>query len=174
MRSSDCSFGIIRWSFLALGPNGLIETCLSEVRDSDIVVVIVGNRYGSLVPGGDISYSEAEYQEAYRLKKPCLVYILDGSAKLGGPAEESHEKLRSLNGWKAILSERHTPAHLQDGSKLAVQVAVDLGRELNRIEAGPRGLKLSQKAVAPTVELTIRASRRFGYEARQLLHGSCS
>jgi hypothetical protein len=148
-----------------------VETCLSEVRGSDIIVVIVGNRYGSLVPGGDLSYSEAEYQEAYRLRKPCLVYILDGSGILGSPTEDNPEKLRSLNRWKAILKERHTPAYFQSSSKLAVQVAVDLSRELNKIEAEPTGTKLSPKQPAPPVELTVRSSHRFGDQARQLLHG---
>src|SRR3954447_16537017 len=54
-----------------------IETCLSEVRASDILVVIVGHSYGSIVPSLGISYSEAEYEEGFRLKKPCLVYVRD-------------------------------------------------------------------------------------------------
>ena len=39
-----------------------IETCLQEVRASDVLVVIVGHRYGSIVPEFGISYSEAEYR----------------------------------------------------------------------------------------------------------------
>jgi len=54
-----------------------IKTCLKEVRASDVLVVIVGHRYGSIVPNLGISYSEAEYQEGYGLKKPCLVYTRD-------------------------------------------------------------------------------------------------
>ena len=61
-----------------------IETCLQEVRASDILVVIVGHRYGSVVPDLGISYSEAEYTEAYRLKKPCLVYkVLAAGRRIG-------------------------------------------------------------------------------------------
>ena len=156
--------------FFGARPERPIETCLSEVRDSDIVVVIVGNRYGSLVPGGDISYSEAEYQEAYRLKRPCLVYILDSSSGPGS-SEENHEKLRSLNRWKSVLNERHTPAHFQNSSKLAVQVAIDLGRELNKIEAKPARSRLSPKSVPLLVEMTVRSCQRFGDQARQLLNG---
>src|SRR5215213_1159029 len=54
-----------------------IETCLEEVRRSDVIVVIVGHRYGSIAPDLGISYSEAEYSEGYRLGKPCLIYIRD-------------------------------------------------------------------------------------------------
>ena len=54
-----------------------VDICLEEVRRSDVIVIIVGLRYGSLVPGTDVSFSEAEYNEAYRLRKPCLVYVRD-------------------------------------------------------------------------------------------------
>lgn len=50
-----------------------IETCLQEVRQCNILVVIVGHRYGSLVPDMNVSFSEAEYNEGYGLSKPCLV-----------------------------------------------------------------------------------------------------
>src|SRR4051812_39818389 len=58
-------------------PERALDTCLAEVRRSDIMVVIVGHRYGSVAPDIGISYSEAEYAEAYRLEKPCLVYERD-------------------------------------------------------------------------------------------------
>src|SRR5437879_13419304 len=54
-----------------------IETCLEEVRASDILVVIVGHKYGTMVPNQAISFSEAEYSEGIRLGKPCLVYFRD-------------------------------------------------------------------------------------------------
>src|SRR3954452_21201377 len=54
-----------------------IEVCLAGVAKSNILVVIVGHRYGSVVPGQSISFSEAEYKEAQRLNKPCLVYMRD-------------------------------------------------------------------------------------------------
>lgn len=59
-----------------------IETCLEEVRRSDILVVIVGHRYGTIVPELGISFSEAEYDEGHRLQKPCLVYIRDDSVPI--------------------------------------------------------------------------------------------
>src|ERR1700734_3134600 len=48
-----------------------IEVCLDEVRKSDLLVVIVGLKYGSLPPGMGVSYSQAEYDEGLRLEKPC-------------------------------------------------------------------------------------------------------
>jgi outer membrane protein assembly factor BamB len=155
--------------FFGARPDRPIETCLDEVRGSDIVVVIIGGRYGSLVPGRDISFSEAEYDEACRLGKPCLVYILDGAEN--PVADQNPEKLRLLNKWKAVLNDRHTVSHLTDSGKLAVQVVIDLGRELRRMEAEAAGSRHPPKAVTAPVSVTTRWSQRFGDQARQLLHG---
>jgi hypothetical protein len=74
-----------------------IETCLQEVRASDVLVVIVGHRYGSIVPDLGISYSEAEYAEGFRLKKPCLVYMRDENVPvLPKHVERDPEKLKLL------------------------------------------------------------------------------
>ena len=63
-------------------PGRPIETCLEEVRKSDLLVVVVGLKYGSLPPGLEISYSQAEYEEGARLKKPCLVYVRDNDVPI--------------------------------------------------------------------------------------------
>lgn len=112
-----------------------IEACLEEVRRSDVLVVIVGHRYGSLVPNLGISYSEAEYSEGHRLGKPCLVYIRDENIPvLPRHMERDPEKLVLLEKWKSILQQRHTVATFQDGQKLAVQVAADLSRTIQDLE----------------------------------------
>jgi hypothetical protein len=63
--------------FLGARAEQPIEICLEEVRASDVLVVIVSHRYGSIVPELGISYSEAEYSEGFRLRKPCLVYSVE-------------------------------------------------------------------------------------------------
>ena len=112
-----------------------IETCLQEVRASDVLVVIVGHRYGSIVPDLGISYSEAEYAEGFRLNKPCLVYMRDDNVPvLPKNTERDPEKLRLLEGWKQTIQSRHTVATFQDGARLAVQVAADLARTIRELE----------------------------------------
>lgn len=112
-----------------------IETCLQEVRASDVLVVIVGHRYGSVVPDLGISYSEAEYVEGYRLNKPCLIYMRDDNVPiLPRHMERDPEKLKLLEKWKETLQSRHTVSTFQDGSRLAVQVAADLARTIQDLE----------------------------------------
>lgn len=112
-----------------------IETCLKEVCASDILVVVVGHRYGSLASNLGISYSEAEYSEGFCLKKPCLVYMRDENVPiLPRHIERDPEKLKLLEKWKATLQSRHTVAAFVDGSRLAVQVAADLARTIQDLE----------------------------------------
>ena len=52
-------------------PTVPLDVCLRELRSSDIVVLLVGPRYGSLLPQG-ISYTHAEYREAQGVGLPVI------------------------------------------------------------------------------------------------------
>lgn len=125
--------------FFGARANQPIETCLEEVRRSNILVVIVGHRYGTLVPELGLSFSEAEYAEGHSLKKPCLVYLRDDNVPvLPKHVERDPDKLRLLENWKATLQERHTVAPFQESRDLAVQVAADLGRTISELAEAAR------------------------------------
>ncbi|MBV1880625.1 MAG: TIR domain-containing protein [Pseudomonadales bacterium] len=125
--------------FFGARANQPIETCLAEVRRSNILVVIVGHRYGSIVPDMDISYSEAEYQEGFRLNKPCLVYIRGEEVPiLPKLMERDPDKLRLLEDWKSTLQTRHTVASFEGKNDLSVQVAADLGRTIRDLDEAER------------------------------------
>src|ERR1700685_4485508 len=108
-----------------------IEVCLDEVRKSDLLVVIVGLKYGSLPPGMGVSFSQAEYEEGARLEKPCLVYLRDEDVPvLPKYVERDPDKIRLLDAWKQTLNANHTVAKFEDWPRLAVQVAADIGNLL--------------------------------------------
>lgn len=120
--------------FFGARANQPIETCLAEVRRSNILVVLVGHRYGTLVPELGVSYSEAEYAEGHKLKKPCLVYIRDDNVPvLPKHMERDSDKFRLLENWKSTLQQRHTVASFQESKDLAVQVAADLSRTISEL-----------------------------------------
>src|SRR6185312_6274046 len=105
-----------------------INTCLEEVRKSDVLVVLVGHRYGNLVPKRGISFSEAEYKEGHRLRKPCLVYFKnDNVPVLPKDVERDSKKAVLLEKWKGRLGKRHTICTFAAAFDLAVQVTADLG-----------------------------------------------
>ena len=94
--------------FFGARANQPIETCLEEVRRSDIIVVLVGHRYGSFVPDLGISYSEAEYREGYRLGRPCLVYLRDENEPvLPKYVERNPEGLKALERSSRMLTIFH-------------------------------------------------------------------
>src|ERR1700722_4888882 len=58
-----------------------------QVRASDIYVAVVGFRYGSLVPGERISYTEFEFLTASDSGLPRLVFLLAESSWTAGMAD---------------------------------------------------------------------------------------
>jgi hypothetical protein len=63
-----------------------IDVCLREVRKADVVVLLVGPRYGSLLPQG-ISYTHAEFREAQGAGTAILAFRIPDDPSL--PNEES-------------------------------------------------------------------------------------
>lgn len=116
-----------------------IETCLAEVRRSDVLVVIVGHRYGSIVPEMGISFTEAEYNEGHRLGKPSLVYLRDDNVPiLPKHIERDPEKMTLLEKFKDTLRSRHTVASFRDAHGLSLAVAADLSRVAQALEETAR------------------------------------
>ena len=76
------------------------EYCQTRVRECEIYIVVVGFRYGSVVPGQTVSYTEMEFQAACDVGVPRLVFLLEEAAcppGLGdadrGPVEEFRQRL---------------------------------------------------------------------------------
>jgi hypothetical protein len=117
-----------------------IETCLREVAQSEILVVIVGHLYGSLVPQKnwyDVqlsarSFSQAEYREGATLGKKCLIYLRSDTVNIPARfSEQDPSKLRRLLAWKQHLRKTHTTVTFENGTDLAGQVRLDLNRIIN-------------------------------------------
>lgn len=56
-------------------PKKPFDRCLEEVRNSDVFICLVAYNYGSIAPEYDLSYTEAEYDLAVSLKKPCFIFL---------------------------------------------------------------------------------------------------
>lgn len=97
-----------------------LQTCLSEVEQSDIFICIISSKIGTIEPSTSKSYTQLEYEKAYELKKDILIYIIDqsnGKVSLKNvDFGESHDKLESF---KSILNERHTRDTFTDANDLA-------------------------------------------------------
>ncbi len=108
-----------------------IEACLDQVRRSDVLIVLVGHRYGSLVPEQGISFTEAEYDEGRRLEKTCLVYLIgDDVPILPKHMEMDPQKRSLLERFKGKLMAQHTVETFRSVEDLAASVTRDLEREI--------------------------------------------
>jgi hypothetical protein len=106
-----------------------LQVCIEEVRASDIIIVIVGHRYGSIAPDTGVSFSEAEYRAAIEVNKPCYVFFKSDDVPLKPREMElDPDKLRLLLAWKKTLSERHTVAVFGNPAELAVRVMTALNK----------------------------------------------
>jgi hypothetical protein len=119
--------------FFGARPNQPLSTCIDQVRQSDIIVVIIGHMYGTIVPSLGVSYSEAEYDEGHRLGKPCLVYFRrDDVPILPKFVESDSEKQKLLGDFRVKIQTRHTIAYFRNERDLSVQVSADLGSLISK------------------------------------------
>lgn len=71
--------------------------CLAGVRQSDLVLLILGNRYGTEQPSG-ISATHEEYREA-KGRKPVIAFVQRGVE----PDTRQEEFIREVQGWETGL-----------------------------------------------------------------------
>ena len=68
-----------------------------RVRECGIFVAVVGFRYGSILPGKAVSYTELEFDEATVAGLPRLVFLLDDTVSLPGQLrDEDREAVESF------------------------------------------------------------------------------
>lgn len=92
-------------------PGSPQQVCLAGVRDSDVVVLILGAAYGD-APNGKLSPTHEEYREA-REHGDVLVFIQDGVTR--EPRQD--EFVREVQAWSKghYTGSFSTPEELQDG-----------------------------------------------------------
>ena len=80
-----------------------VEYCRQRVRECEFYIAVVGFRYGSLVPGTELSYTEAEFQEASAAGKLRLVFLLHQDARV--PEGSGDAGRSTVEGFRARLEQ---------------------------------------------------------------------
>lgn len=97
-----------------------LQTCLTEVEQSDIFVCIISCCLGTIDKKSAKSFVQCEYEKALKLDKEIFIYLIDTSEGNINPKHvdfgEKHEKLEAF---KSILKERHTIDTFKDAGDLA-------------------------------------------------------
>jgi hypothetical protein len=77
------------------GSESQLEVIREWIHESDIFMLILGNRYGSIEPKSQLSYTELEYDHAMSLGKPLFALVLSDKAigaKLEADPDSNVEK----------------------------------------------------------------------------------
>lgn len=134
-------------------PRKSLETSLDWVRRSSLVIFLIGRTYGSLVPNGDISYCEAEWNEAQLRKKPCLAFFIDETAHPIPPEllkayEKCPDTFDRQRRFRARVQAQVTRTNRGFASAVEAQamVAVAVAETLPQLESADR----SRRSYAPS------------------------
>ena len=63
------------------GDKGQVETIKNWIHESDVFMLILGGRYGSIEPDSQKSYIHLEYEYAIKHKKPLFAIVMDDHAR---------------------------------------------------------------------------------------------
>jgi formylglycine-generating enzyme required for sulfatase activity len=124
-----------------------LEVCRRKVAESDVFVGLVGHLNGSSPEGSDLSYTQIEYEEAKRKKKPRLLFMADEDfplpARLGREPEEAYQ--RQLGFREQVGSERAV-VFFHDPQVLATRVvtALQTYQREQASKAAPKGRAASK------------------------------
>lgn len=105
-----------------------LDTCLNALASSDIVVLILAYRYGYIFPNENKSIIELEYEEAQKLNKPTLIFLLDENAPWPRKFIERGAGAESLEAFRSKLLSQHLVAFFSNPQQLASLVAASISQ----------------------------------------------
>ncbi|EJO9912871.1 TPA: DUF4062 domain-containing protein [Vibrio parahaemolyticus] len=101
---------------------------LTGIRESDFVILIIGDRYGSILPSmtgsSTLSITFWEYNNAIKMGKPVIAYFKSGISSdpiyHDDKSDKEYAKKRKLfERFKSVVSSRHNPAYYSSPEELA-------------------------------------------------------
>jgi hypothetical protein len=120
------------------------ETALENLRNSDVMILVIGFKAGSLLPDGSGStYTSAEYDELLRLGKEPLVFVKQKKRwwqrlPTWRNEERDRRKRRALDDFKASVGEKWTWDYFTTPDQLALAVIQALDQWEARGRPGAR------------------------------------
>ncbi|MCC6615782.1 MAG: DUF4062 domain-containing protein [Anaerolineae bacterium] len=110
-------------------PGGAVKVSVDEVRRADYFVGVIAHRYGYVPEGADKSVTEQEYDDAVRLRKPRLMYMIDPAYAWDEDKVESDPEAQArLAAFKAKIEKSDVRSLFTTPGDLAAQVTSDLAK----------------------------------------------
>ncbi len=122
--------GIIKaQEFFGARSNKSLQTCLDEVNKSDVFILIIAHRYGTVYENGS-SFTELEYEQALKEKKTIFVYIIDKDYLWKPDLIDKDENFKKLQNFIDRVKKDFTVDFFSTPENLSEKVFKDLIREL--------------------------------------------
>lgn len=122
--------------YFVSSPDSPIDVCLATVRRSQLYIVIVGMRYGSIEEGSGKSFTELEYDEAVKNKIPVLAFIIDEEQCAILPKfVDVGEKAEKLKQFKAKLNSSYLVSRFASIDNLKQLVEKSVQQSVDKISA---------------------------------------
>ncbi len=104
-----------------------IVECIKQVQKADVLVLILGSRYGSIDKKTGKSFTELEYHEAMKIGLPCLVFFRSDDVMISPRMmEKNPTSIKKLEAFKKILRERHSVCYFESCLDLTRRVMLAL------------------------------------------------
>jgi hypothetical protein len=142
-----------------------LETCLEELGKSQVFVMFLGQRYGSVDQVSGKSFVECEYDRACELGLPRLVYIIDENQPVPSKYFSKGTDAERLSTFKTRVQSVLTVNFFTTPDDLALKVYSDLIRELPK-----HNFTLGKETLDEQQESTIQTLKEFNVLPK-LFHG---
>ncbi len=137
-----------------------LETCLSNVRRCQMLILLIGMQYGSIDKTTGKSYTELEYEEARRNNIPVLAFLMDETrcsvlpmhVDMGIAAEK-------LSDFKNHLKSNKYCTKFESKQDLKTKIALSVGNYFREKAESERNNK--EKNLEISFEESIRVFREF-------------
>ena len=115
--------------FFGARSNKSLQTCLDEVDKSNIFIIIIAHRYGSVHENGS-SFTELEYDHALKEKKHIFAYIIDKDYVWNPSFVDKNENYDKLQNFIKKVKKDFTIDTFTTPEDLSEKIIKDLIREL--------------------------------------------
>jgi hypothetical protein len=117
--------------------SAILESSYKAIATSDIFVLLLAHRYGYIPLHETKSILELEYEQATRLKKPVLVFVISDEAPWPIDKIDLDRGREALLAFKALLLARHLVAFFRSPDELAQQIAIAISQYSRNIQGIP-------------------------------------
>ena len=122
--------------FFGSSPTTPLETCVRQLSDCKLLILIIGVSYGSIEETTGQSFTELEYDYAISNNIPVLVYLADTASPTVGIALDSFdtENFSRLEHFKEKLRKTHTVSLFTSVDDLGKRIEHDVPETLRKLE----------------------------------------